>query len=82
MDLIEILDYVATWYFAIRGTQITLNYTSSIYLVVIFAVVTANGGGTIRDISFKRKPFWIKEPSYITTSALVSILYLKKIQKI
>lgn len=41
--------------------------------VLVLAIVTATGGGTLRDVLMNRHPiFWISEPSYIGVSALAA----------
>ena len=42
--------------------------------VLVLAIVTATGGGTLRDVLMNRHPiFWISEPSYIGVSALAAL---------
>ncbi|HET6409678.1 MAG TPA: trimeric intracellular cation channel family protein [Chthoniobacteraceae bacterium] len=49
--------------------------------VAIIALVTAIGGGTLRDVLLDRHPiFWIAEPTYllvILASAALTVLYVK-----
>jgi len=43
--------------------------------VLVLAIVTATGGGTLRDVLMNRHPiFWISEPSYIGVSALAALV--------
>jgi uncharacterized membrane protein YeiH len=45
--------------------------------VVVIAVVTAIGGGTVRDLLLNRHPvFWIAEPEYLVVSILAAGLTL------
>lgn len=45
--------------------------------VVVIAVVTAIGGGTVRDLLLNRHPvFWIAEPEYLVVSILAAALTL------
>lgn len=44
-------------------------------LVLVLALVTAVGGGTLRDVLMDRHPiFWISDPSYVWVSALAAVL--------
>lgn len=41
--------------------------------VVVLAIVTATGGGTLRDVLMDRHPvFWISDPSFITVSIMAA----------
>jgi uncharacterized membrane protein YeiH len=41
--------------------------------VLVLAIVTATGGGTLRDVLMNRHPiFWMSQPSYIGVSALAA----------
>ena len=43
--------------------------------VVVIAIVTAVGGGTIRDVLLDRHPvFWIEDPSHLVVSVLAAAL--------
>ncbi len=43
--------------------------------VLVLALVTATGGGTLRDVLMDRHPiFWIADPSYIGASALAAVI--------
>ena len=45
--------------------------------VLVIAIVTAVGGGTIRDVLLDRHPvFWIEDPSHLVVSVLAAALTL------
>jgi uncharacterized membrane protein YeiH len=45
--------------------------------VVVIAIVTAIGGGTIRDLLLDRHPVsWIEDPSYLVVSVIAAVLTL------
>src|SRR5687768_1966185 len=45
--------------------------------VMVIAIVTAIGGGTIRDLLLDRHPvFWIEDPSHLVVSILAAVLTL------
>ncbi|HEX7242253.1 MAG TPA: trimeric intracellular cation channel family protein [Longimicrobiaceae bacterium] len=49
--------------------------------VVVLAVVTAVGGGTIRDLLLDRQPFWIADPAYLVASVaavVATLLYTRR----
>lgn len=74
VGFITILDYLSTCVFAYNGTKTTLKYTSSLILSVLFGIITAVGGGTIRDTVHNHKPFWMEKPNYILLSILFGLL--------
>jgi uncharacterized membrane protein YeiH len=63
-----VLNYIATIVFAVSGTRVALATGWSDTTAVLAGVVTANGGGTIRDIAMGHTPFWIYQPGFIIVS--------------
>jgi len=70
----DYLDILCTIIFAYNGTKIALSYNNNIYLSLFYGLVTALGGGTIRDILNKKIPFWIIKPKYLIISIIFSLL--------
>lgn len=68
-----VLNYLSTIVFAISGTRLTLATGYSATPAVIAGIITANGGGTIRDFAMGKKPFWIDQPGFIIVSLICSI---------
>ncbi|MEM9946750.1 MAG: trimeric intracellular cation channel family protein [Cyanobacteria bacterium P01_D01_bin.36] len=79
--LFYILDLVGLAVFAISGALAAGRKQLDLLGVVVIAVITAIGGGTLRDILLDRHPvFWIAEPLYllvILIAALLTVLYAK-----
>ena len=45
--------------------------------VLVIAIVTAIGGGTIRDVLLDRHPvFWIEDPSHLIASTIAAVVTL------
>jgi uncharacterized membrane protein YeiH len=65
-----ILNYLATIVFAVSGTRVALATGWSEPTAVLAGVVTANGGGTIRDIVLGHTPFWIYQPGFLIVSVV------------
>ena len=61
---IILLDYVSTAVFAWEGTWICLTSKKdlSIIGIIALAMITALGGGSIRDVLASRPSFWIEDP--------------------
>ena len=76
MNFINIFEYVATSFFAFDGTKIYLNNIQNISILsaIFSGVVTAIGGGTLRDLFNKSTIFWINQPIYIILSIVFSII--------
>ena len=67
--------------FAISGALAAGRKHLDLLGVVVVAVVTAIGGGTLRDVLLNRHPvFWLHQPIYLEVilgAALLTILYTK-----
>ena len=76
MNFLNIFEYVAISFFAFYGTKIYLNNIQNISILsaIFSGVVTAIGGGTLRDLFNKSTIFWINQPIYIILSIIFSII--------
>ncbi|MEW5789093.1 MAG: trimeric intracellular cation channel family protein [Pseudomonadota bacterium] len=66
--------------FAISGALAAGRRSLDLVGVVVIALVTAAGGGTLRDLLLDRTVFWIADPSYLYVSlaaALLTVLYTR-----
>jgi uncharacterized membrane protein YeiH len=79
--ILHILDYSGAAVFAISGALAAGRKSLDVLGVVVIALVTATGGGTIRDLLLDRHPvFWIKDPLYVVViivTALLTIPYTR-----
>lgn len=79
--ILHILDYAGAAVFAISGALAAGRKSLDVLGVVVIALVTATGGGTIRDLLLDRHPvFWIADPLYvlvIIAAALLTIPYTR-----
>ena len=71
-----ILNYISTCVFAFSGTKVALHSGDTLFVAVLAGIVTACGGGTIRDTLNGRLPFWVEQPGYIIVSVIFSIMSL------
>lgn len=75
MDLLYILDMIGTGAFAASGAFAGIRRGMDLLGVLVLGLVTATGGGTIRDILLGDfPPFCLKDESYLYLSILVGIL--------
>ncbi|MFQ5571453.1 MAG: trimeric intracellular cation channel family protein [Rhodothermales bacterium] len=64
--LLHVLDLLGVAVFAISGALVAGRKSMDLLGVVIIAVVTAIGGGTIRDVLLDRSPiFWVENTAYL-----------------
>lgn len=79
--ILHILDYAGAAVFAISGALAAGRKSLDVLGVVVIALVTATGGGTIRDLLLDRHPvFWIADPIYVVViiaAALLTIPYTR-----
>lgn len=66
-------DYLGTFAFAISGIRLAAGKGFDWFGAYVVGLVTAIGGGTIRDILIMSKPFWLFQSSYLTITAVALI---------
>lgn len=74
-QLLYLLDLFGVAVFAISGALAAGRKSLDLLGVVIIAVVTAVGGGTVRDLLLDRHPvFWITDSLYLLVIVIASLL--------
>jgi len=69
------LDYCGTVIFAMSGSVIAAQSGLDVFGCSMVAMITAVGGGTIRDAVFlSRRPFWTSETEYIWMTVVTGFL--------
>ncbi len=85
-ETIIYLDYFGTIVFAISGCLVAARKQSDILAFILLGLVTAVGGGTLRDLLIGRTPiFWLTNEIYILLcigTAFVMFVGLHHIQRI
>ena len=82
ISLIEILDLLGTFAFAVSGIRLASGKEIDWFGAYVIGLVTAIGGGTIRDLLLDVKPFWMLNASYLIATAgalFVAILFKGKL---
>ena len=71
-----LLEYIGTFAGAISGIRLASVKKFDWFGAYVIGLVTAVGGGTLRDVMLNLPPFWMRHPSYLITTfvAFVSIL--------
>ncbi|MDR1200316.1 MAG: trimeric intracellular cation channel family protein [Tannerellaceae bacterium] len=80
IDFITLCDYFGTFAFAISGIRLASAKQFDWFGAYVVGVVTAVGGGTVRDILLNDTPFWMTQPSYLIVSgfALLFVIIFRK----
>ena len=84
MTFTTLLDYIGTFAFAISGIRMAAAKKFDWFGAYVVGLVTAVGGGTIRDLLLGITPFWMLQPSYLIVTGfalLVVIVFGKQLIK-
>ncbi|MEI8085740.1 MAG: trimeric intracellular cation channel family protein [Paludibacter sp.] len=81
MNFIHLIDYLGTFAFAISGIRLASAKRFDWFGAYVVGLVTAIGGGTLRDLLLDVTPFWMLQPSYliVTGLALIFVILLGKL---
>jgi len=71
--LTYILDLIGTFAFAVYGTYIAMTKKFDIFGILISALLTAVGGGTLRELILGNRPFYFYDNNYIFVILLACI---------
>lgn len=85
MTFTTILDFLGTLTFAISGIRLASGKQIDWFGAYIIGLVTAIGGGTLRDILLNVTPFWMLDASYFITTAvalIATLLFKDKVFKL
>jgi len=69
MTAAEVLFLVGAAVFAVTGVQAAARQNMDVMSFVIIGVVTAIGGGTLRDLMLDQPLFWLADPAYLSAAA-------------
>ncbi|MDL2208696.1 trimeric intracellular cation channel family protein [Parabacteroides sp. OttesenSCG-928-O15] len=76
IDFITFCNYAGTFAFAISGIRLASAKQFDWFGAYVVGVVTAIGGGTIRDIMLNKTLFWLEDASYLIVSGLALLFVL------
>ncbi|MDA9207889.1 trimeric intracellular cation channel family protein [Octadecabacter sp.] len=74
MTVVEILDLIAVFIFALTGALVASRAQLDLVGFVFIACLTAVGGGTVRDVILDRGVFWVREPSFVLVASMAALL--------
>lgn len=84
ISLTIILDFLGTFAFAISGIRLASGKKMDWFGAYIIGLVTAIGGGTLRDLLLDETPFWMLDAKYFLTTAIAlitTIVFKEKLLK-
>ena len=78
--LLKIIEFIGTLAFAISGIRLAAAKRFDWFGGYVVGLVTAIGGGTMRDVMLGERPFWMTSPIYIicTGIALFIVILFKR----
>jgi uncharacterized membrane protein YeiH len=74
MNLLYAFDLLGTAAFAASGALAGIRRDMDVFGVLVLGLVTATGGGTLRDLMLGDTPFILKDETYLYLSVVVSLL--------
>ena len=80
ISFVDIIEFIGTFAFAISGIRLASAKQFDLFGAYVVGLVTAIGGGTIRDLLIGITPFWMTDPIYliITAFSLVWVMAFRK----
>lgn len=73
-SLIDVINVLGTLAFALSGIRMASLKEFDIFGAYILGLVTAIGGGTVRDVLLGKQPFWMTDGSYFLITAIALVL--------
>jgi uncharacterized membrane protein YeiH len=76
ITFVDMIDYAGTFAFAISGIRMAAAKEFDWFGAFIVGLVTAVGGGTLRDMMLGLNPFWMHAYIYFVITALALLLFI------
>lgn len=73
-SLIALIELAGVAVFAVSGALAAGRKSLDLVGVVVIAMVTATGGGTLRDLLLDRTVFWIARPEFLVVTLVAALL--------
>ena len=73
---VDVIEFIGTFAFAISGIRLASAKKFDLFGAFVVGLVTAIGGGTLRDLLFGVVPFWMDNSFYLwcTLFALIFVM--------
>lgn len=76
ITFVDVIDYIGTFAFAISGIRLASKKNFDLFGAFIVGLVTAVGGGTLRDLMLSQSPFWMTKGIYFSITAFSLIFFI------
>jgi len=74
LNINTIFDLLGTFAFAVSGIRMASDKKFDLFGAYVIGLITAIGGGTVRDILLGVSPFWMHEPSYLIVTGMAMLV--------
>ena len=74
LNINTIFDLLGTFAFAVSGIRMASGKKFDLFGAYVIGLITAIGGGTVRDILLGVTPFWMQEPSYLLVTGVAMLV--------
>jgi len=71
--LLLLFDYLGTFALSISGALKAARQGMDLFGLAVLAIVTAIGGGTLRDVLLGERPFWLTDANYLYLALLATL---------
>lgn len=71
-----IIELIGTFAFAVSGIRVAANKHVDLFGAYVVGLVTAIGGGTMRDLMLDITPFWMLTPIYLVITGISLVLVI------
>lgn len=71
-----IIELIGTFAFAVSGIRVAANKRVDLFGAYVVGLVTAIGGGTMRDLMLDVTPFWMLTPVYLVITGISLVLVI------
>lgn len=76
ITLVDCIDYLGTFAFAVSGIRLASEKQFDLFGAFIVGMVTAVGGGTLRDMMLGISPFWMTQWIYLVITLFALVLFV------
>ena len=74
INIMQWLDMAGVFVFAVSGALTAATKKMDIFGFIVIALITAVGGGTLRDVILNVPVFWLSQPTYVWITLSAAIL--------
>lgn len=75
-QFVDIFDYIGTFAFAVSGIRMASEKKFDLFGAFVVGLVTAVGGGTLRDMMLGVSPFWMTRWIYFLITLIALVLFI------